>query len=463
MYTILVVDDEKNMQEWLAIFLRKEGYDVKTAGDGASALKILEHDPVDLVLTDIKMPKVDGMELIRMTRVLAPDTVVVIMTAFASKETAIEAIKLGAYDYLTKPFQVDDIKLVIKNALEKHILQAENQRLNQALQGQIPSSHIVGSSQAIQKVFELIERVAPSKCNVLLLGESGTGKDLAARAIHHQSPRQSRPFISVNCSALQESLLESELFGHAKGAFTGATDNKLGLFEVADGGTLFLDEIADMPLAIQAKLLRVLQDQEFRRVGGVKTIRVDVRVITATNKDIKQLVADGTFREDLYYRLDVFPIHLPALRERPEDIPLLVEHFIRKFDAGKGQVKGVTPEVLRMLMAQPWKGNIRELANVLERAIVLTPHAMLTLSDFDQGCRNAVTVPVLPEEGLDHLMNHMEKQLLTKALESAQGIKKEAARLLQVDLRSFLYRLHKYGIGENLGNKEESEKPEAAS
>lgn len=453
MARVLIVDNEKSMRDFLAIVLRKEEYLVETAEDGDQAVKVLEKEIFDLVLTDIKMPRMSGLDLLKKVKELSPETVVMMMTAYASTETAIEAMKEGAFDYLIKPFQIDEVRLIIKNALEGRKLRQENSRLRQELKGQAAFGQIVGKSEKVRKVLDLVRKVADSKSNVLIYGESGTGKELIARAIHFNSARRDRAFVTVNCSALPEALLESELFGHMKGAFTGAIGNKEGLFEIAHEGSIFLDEIGDTSLSIQVKLLRVLQEKEFRRVGGTKDLKVDVRIVAATNRDLEKMVAEGKFREDLYYRLDVIPIHLPPLRERPEDIPLLVDSFIRKFNQVLGKnVEGVEPEALRFLTGLEWKGNVRELENVVERAMALASQNILRGEDFSLGLLkqpDSFPIPaLLPDEGLDleGLIGKIEKDLLLKALQESRWVKKEAAKLLHLNFRSFRYRLDKYGI-----------------
>ena len=456
MEKILIVDNEKSMRDFLSIVLKKEGYWVETAEDGDHALKCFEKDIFDLVLTDIKMPRVSGLELLKALKSVSSETVIVMMTAFASTETAIEAMKEGAYDYLTKPFQIDEVKLIIKNALERKKLRQENTHLRRELKDQATFTQIIGKSEKMNKVLDLVRKVADSKSNILIYGESGTGKELIARAIHFNSSRRDRPFVTVNCSALPEALLESELFGHMKGSFTGAIGNKEGLFEVAHEGSIFLDEIGETSLSIQVKLLRVLQEKEFRRVGGTKDLKVDVRIIAATNKELEKLVAEGRFREDLYYRLDVIPITLPPLRERPEDIPLLADFFLHRFNQSLGkQIEGIQPEAMRLLVNHEWKGNVRELENAVERAVALASNKILTLEGFSEGMlKQSQTIPIpatIPEEGLhlENLIGKIEKELLLKALQETHWVKKEAAKLLHINFRSFRYRLDKYGIKRN--------------
>lgn len=453
MEKILVVDDEKSMRDFLALVLKKEGYFVTVASDGEEAIEILQKDIFDLVITDVKMPSLSGIDVLKAVKETAGETLVIMITAFASTETAIEALKEGAYDYITKPFQIEEVKLIIRNALEKRRLRAENLLLRRELKGLATFENIIGKSEKMQKVFETVRKVADTSSNVLIFGESGTGKELIARSIHFNSRRKDKPFVTVNCSALPETLLESELFGHMKGSFTGAISNKEGLFEVANGGTIFLDEIGETSPAIQVKLLRVLQEKEFRRIGGTKDVRVDVRIIAATNKDLDRAIAEGTFREDLYYRLDVIPIHVPPLRERLEDIPLLVQHFLNKISQTAGKnIKGITPEALQLLKTQEWRGNVRELENVIERTIALVAGGMIGPEDL-RGCfqkpsqKDGWTLP-LPEEGLnlEELLDRLERDFLLKALERTRWVKKEAAKLLQMDFRAFRYRLAKHKV-----------------
>jgi two-component system response regulator PilR (NtrC family) len=450
------VDDERSMQEFLEILLRREGYDVTCAGDVDSALLALESDDFDVVISDLQMPGKTGLDLLHALRETSPETLALVMTAFASTETAIAAMKEGAYDYLTKPFQVDEIRLVLEKALEKKLLARENRRLRHELRSQIRQRALIGSGSAMQRVYELIGQVAETKANVLISGESGTGKELVARAIHAASDRRDRPFVALNCGAIPENLLESELFGHVKGAFTGAVQNKEGLFEVADTGTLFLDEVGELPASLQVKLLRAIQEKAIRRVGGTNDRRVDVRILAATNRRLEEEVAAGRFREDLYYRLNVIQIAVPPLRERPEDVPLLVQHFVEKYarELGK-EIGGASDEAMRRLLDHSYPGNVRELENVIERAVALSRGGTIEVDALppsllrpaaDGGVRQAV----LPAEGakLEELVNEYERGLLLEALERAGGVKKRAAKLLGVSFRSFRYRLQKLGLDE---------------
>mgnify|MGYP003767032177 CR=1 FL=1 len=371
--SLLIVDDEPNIRRVLEAVFTKDGYQVQTAENGRKALDILATDPnLNVAVCDLIMPDMNGVEVLKAAKEINPRLSVVMITAHGTIKTAVDAMKLGAFDYITKPFDMDEIKLIVKNALERSRLLGENVELKQELKGRYKFDNIVGNSGKMQEVYKVIERVAASNATVLIRGESGTGKELVARAIHYNSPRAQKQFVAVSCAALPETLLESELFGHEKGAFTGAVGQKAGRFELAHQGTLFLDEVPEITPAVQVKLLRALQEREFERVGGTKTVKVDVRLIAATNRDLEQLVADGQFRADLYYRLQVIQIFLPALRERREDIPSLVEHFIAKFNKENGkQAKFLSPEAMDLVMKYDWPGNIRELENAIERCVVL--------------------------------------------------------------------------------------------
>ncbi|MEX5215636.1 MAG: sigma-54 dependent transcriptional regulator [Nitrospiraceae bacterium] len=453
MEKILVVDDEPSLRDVLGIMLKKAGYTTTLAADGEEAVSQLNKEIYDLVITDLKMPGVGGMEVLKAVKSASPDTVVLVVTAFGSPDTAVEAMKLGAYDYLTKPFQVDEVQLIIRNALEKRRLSTENLLLKRAMASHSSLSNIIGQSDAMQQVFDVISKVADTRSNVLICGESGTGKELVARAIHYNSARSQMPFVAVNCSAMPETLLESELFGHMKGSFTGAMANKAGLFEIANGGTIFLDEIGDMTMATQVKLLRVIQEREFRRVGGTQDVKVDVRIVAATNRDLERAVAEGTFREDLYYRLDVIPIRLPPLRMRTGDIPLLVQHFLERFSKESGKPSpSVTPDAVEALVSHEFRGNVRELENLIERAVAFSTGGPITADDVRAWLHKPAATQAyptdLPPEGLDleGLICKIEKDLLMKALERSGWVKKKAARLLQLNTRSFRYRLEKYAI-----------------
>lgn len=459
---ILVADDEPSMREFLEIMLKKEGYKVSLASNGEEVVKWIENDLFDLVLLDIRMPKLDGLSALKKIKTIAPETIVIMITAFASADTAIKAMKEGAYDYITKPFKVEEIKLVIKNALEKKNLQKENILLKQVVRDRYHFGNIIGQSPKMVALYDLLEKVSPTKTNILITGESGTGKELVAKAIHYNSPRKEKPFVTLNCGAIPESLIESELFGHMKGAFTDAIATKKGLFEVADEGTIFLDEISELPLLMQVKLLRVLQDKEFKRVGGTEDIRVDVRIISATNKDLEGAVREKLFREDLFYRLNVIQIKLPPLRERKEDIPLLANHFLKKYAEELNKtIQKISPETLQILLQYEYPGNVRELQNIIERAVALEGTQELLainlnsyLSEQPLLKRGAVDIEI-PNEGIDleKIVEDLERTLLLKALDKTKGIKKKAAELLHINFRSMRYRLEKYGLNHGLDSQ----------
>ena len=452
---ILVADDEQSMREFLDIMLKKEGYKVSLASNGEEVVKLVESDVFDLVLLDIRMPKLDGISSLKKIKVNAPETIVIMITAYASADTAIKAMKEGAYDYITKPFKVEEIKLIIKNALEKKNLQKENTLLKQAVRDRFHFGNIIGQSPKMVTLYDLLEKVSPTKTNILLTGESGTGKELVAKAIHYNSPRKDKPFVTLNCGAIPESLIESELFGHMKGAFTDAIATKKGLFEVADEGTIFLDEISELPLLMQVKLLRVLQDKEFKRVGGTEDIRVDVRIIAATNKELEEAVKEKHFREDLFYRLNVIQIKLPPLRDRREDIQTLANHFLKKYSQELSKnISKISPEAIQILMNYEYPGNVRELQNIIERAVALESSSDLTahnlssyLSEQPLQKKGAIDIEI-PSEGIDleRMVEDLERTLLLKALDRTKGIKKKAAELLHINFRSMRYRLEKYGL-----------------
>ncbi|MEW6054516.1 MAG: sigma-54 dependent transcriptional regulator [Nitrospirota bacterium] len=446
---ILIVEDEKSMREVLKILLEGENYDVVSASDGQEGLSIIDRDIFDLVITDMKMPKADGFTVLKKVKEISPDTIVIMITAFGTTELAIDAMKLGAYDYISKPFNIDEIRLIVKKAMEKKRLSEEITLLRQKVETTYTLENIIGRSPKMQEMFKLIPRIAQSHSNVLITGESGSGKELVAAALHNLSQRKGKNFVTINCAAFPEGLLESELFGHMKGSFTGAIYNKQGLFEIADAGSLLLDEIGEMPTSLQAKLLRVLENGTFRRIGGTNDIKVDVRIISATNKDLKEEIAAGRFREDLYYRLNVVPISIPPLRERREDIPLLVEHFLRKTSR---DIRRIVPDALKLLIDYSWKGNVRELENVIERIAILTEKEEITPADLPpeitEYSGEIKALPDFADAGIDidQIIGDIEKKYLLKALEKSGGVKTEAARLLNLSFRSFRHRLHKYGI-----------------
>ena len=450
---VLVVDDERSMREVLSITLRQAGYDVTLADGGAEAIAQLRRESFDVVLTDLRMRDTDGMAVLRAVRECAPDTVVVVVTAYASTETAIEAMKLGAYDYVTKPFKLDEIRVTLANALERKRLQEENRALRRQLTKTGPVDGFIGRSPRMLAVFETIRKTADSGSTVMVSGESGTGKELVARAIHDTSGRRDRPFVSVNCGAVPEGLMEAELFGHVKGAFTGAVSAAEGLFAAADGGTLFLDEITEIAPSLQVKLLRAIQERQIRRIGDVRDITVDVRLIAASNRELTRAVADGVLREDLFYRLNVIPIVLPSLRERREDIPLLVAHFIEKVGAAQGKaVRGVTPDAMALLEQHPWPGNVRQVENVIERAIVLGNGPIIDVDALPPDFRHPVTSPGVaiefPSEGLDleATLASIEQRYIQLALERTSGVQIRAAELLKVTFRQFRYKLRKHSL-----------------
>jgi two-component system, NtrC family, response regulator AtoC len=444
---ILIVDDDEITCNLLEEVLSKEGYVVDKALNGREAIDKGENKPYDVVLTDIRMIDVDGMEVLRAYRQKSPDSIIIMMTAFGSIETAIRAIKEGAYDYVSKPFKLDEIKLTIRRALEQKRLLQENLFYRQELITKYKLENIVGRSPQMLQVYKTVARVAESRSTVLIAGESGTGKELVARAIHFNSPRSSKSYVAVDCGSLAETLLESELFGHVRGAFTGAVTNKKGLFEEADNGTCFLDEVGDISLAMQAKLLRVIQEHEIKRVGGTETTKIDVRIIAATNKNLEELVAEKKFREDLFYRLNVVSIHLPPLRERLDDIPFLADHFLRKYATeNEKPVSRISAEVLDLLLRYQWPGNVRELENVIERAVTLSPHSLILPEDLPRRLRvepSEISATSLPSQVS---LTELEKIYIKKVLEETGGNKKRAADILGIDRRTLYRMAARYGI-----------------
>jgi two-component system response regulator PilR (NtrC family) len=452
---ILVVDDELSMREFLSILLEREGYSSRMAENAESALKLLESEDFELVISDVNMPGLDGIKLLERIKKLSPETAVLLITAFSTAEQAVEAMKLGAYDYIAKPFKVEEIKVLVRNALEKRTLQKENIRLKQEIQERYSFSGLIGKSKKMRDVYTLIEKVSTSNTNVLVLGESGTGKELVAKAIHYNSPRKDKSFVPVNCGAIPENLMESELFGHKKGSFTGAIADRPGLFEQAEGGTLFLDEIGEVPLQLQTKLLRVLQEREFRKVGGTEDKRADVRIVAASNRELEEQVKEGSFREDLFYRINVVQIRMPSLRERPEDIPLLVEHFHKKYAHGPHEGEIITSGAMKVLLSYSFPGNVRELENTIERCMVLGDKTISVeclpprLLEYQQTPATN-DVYAIPEDGmnLEAHLDGIEKRFLLLALEKSKGVKKKAAEILGLTFRSFRYRLAKFGMDE---------------
>lgn len=450
---ILVVDDELSMREFLAILLEREGYIADAAENAEAAIALFEANSYDVVISDVNMPGLDGLQLLARIKSDAPDTAVLLVTAFSTAEQAVEAMKRGAYDYIAKPFKVEEIKVLVQNALEKRSLKQENVRLKQAIEERYSFSGIIGKSRKMRDVYTVIEKVAASNVNVLVSGESGTGKELVAKAIHYNGVRRDKPFVAVNCGAIPETLMESEFFGHKKGSFTGAVADRAGLFEQAQGGTLFLDEIGEVPIQLQAKLLRVLQERRFRRIGATEESSADVRVIAASNRNLEEQVREGNFREDLYYRVNVVQVQLPSLRERPEDIPLLVEHFYRKLVQVPVQGEIIASDALKALLEYPFPGNVRELENIVERCLVLGDKSITReclpahIYNHDQVTHSRNTAEI-PDDGmnLEEYLNGIEKRFLLQALERSGGIKKRAAQILGLSFRSFRYRLAKFGM-----------------
>jgi two-component system response regulator PilR (NtrC family) len=452
---ILVVDDERSMRELLAIVLRREGYEVLLAENGRAAIALLEREPVDLLISDIKMPDLSGVDVLRAAKKIDQDILGIMITAFASTETAVEAMRLGACDYLSKPFDIDLLKMKVREKIENRQLRQENLLLKRTLGLSHQFSNIIGRSEAMLEVFKMIETVARTNSTILLTGESGTGKGLVAQAIHFHSLRRDKPMVSLNCGALPENLLESELFGHMRGAFTGADSNKKGLLEVAERGTVFLDEIGEMSAVMQVKLLRVLQERRFRRVGGLEELQADIRVIAATNQDLARAIIEGRFREDLYYRINVIPISLPPLRDRREDIPLIAEHFLVKYNEQMDkEITSIAHEAMELLVQHDWPGNIRELENVMERAVALEANPAILPESLPASIRGdnprtgVAPVDGLPDSGFDleaHV-KEIEMGYIAEALKRAGGVQVKAAELLGMSFRSFRYYVKKYNL-----------------
>lgn len=452
---ILIVDDEESFRHMLSVILIKEGYEVDTSSNGEEGLQKASASPFDQILCDIRMPRMDGLVFLREIKKTGAETTVIMMSAYGTVDTAIEAMKLGAYDYISKPFKPDEIILTLRKSEEREQLRRENQLLRKEVGKEYSFENIVSKNEKMQKMFDVIKKVSQYKSTVLISGESGTGKELVARALHYNSDRSQSPFIAVNCGAIPENLLESELFGHAKGAFTDAIRTKKGLFEEADGGTLFLDEIGELPGQLQVKLLRVLQEGEIRRIGESKPIQIDVRIVAATVKDLSKEVNEGHFREDLFYRLNVLPIHIPPLRERKEDIPLLIQHFIGKYNQTMNKnVADVDHNALDTLMNYKWYGNVRELENTIERAIVLSEKNNIELENLPieiQNFKEEFQLEVLSEEeySIKKASKSLEVNLIKKALRRTKGNHTHAARLLEISHRALLYKIKEYGIVES--------------
>ena len=455
---LLIVDDEENMRHFLKALLEQEGYNVFLAENGRAAIDILKSEKISTTLCDIRMPEMDGIEFLKEISAKKIDTTVITMSAYGTIDLAIETMKLGAYDYVSKPFKPDEILLTLIKAEERESLKSENVNLRKEVEQKYSFHNIVGKSPEITNIFDTIKKISDFKSSVLLTGESGTGKELIAKAIHYNSSRKEKPFLAVNCGAIPEALLESELFGHMKGSFTGAINDRKGIFEEADKGTLLLDEIGDIPINLQVKLLRVLQEGETRRIGMDTPTPVDVRIIAATAKDLAQEVSNNTFREDLYYRLNVLPIHIPALRERKDDIPLLVKHFIEKYNQEHNlNIKPIKPSVLKVLIEHSWPGNIRELENIIERSMILAQNDNLDLNEM----KNTITSlretnTNLTTEGIYSIkktVRIIEEKLIAKALQKTGGNKSRAAKLLEISYPSLLSKIEEYEIGGN--NREE--------
>ena len=453
--SILIADDEEPIRHVLTVLLADQGYFVRAVKDGHEALRELAARDYDALVTDVRMPKLDGLALVRAAQQASPETTIIVMSAYGSHEVAIEAMKAGAYDYLGKPFRPDEVLLVLRKAEERERLRAANRWLRREIEASRGQAGIIAESPAMKEVLRVVSKVAPAKTTVLVTGESGTGKELVARAIHELSPRKGGPFVAVNCGAIPDQLIESELFGHAKGAFTGAQSAKRGLFEEADSGTLLLDEIGELPLQLQPTLLRALQEGEIRRVGDARSITVDVRVLAATNRELSQEVSQGKFREDLFYRLNVVAVKLPALRDRPEELPLLAERFIAQHASRMGiPRKDLSSEALSLLQEWRWPGNVRELENALERALVLSEGDQIepdALPEEIRGARKASGPPPTPQEGdlsVKRAQRALEADLIRRALERTGGNRSRAAELLELSPRALLYKIREFGLGE---------------
>ena len=454
---ILVVDDEESIREFLDIMLRKEGYEVTCVEDGQKAIDMLKKKTIDLIISDLQMPNVTGIELLKHVKETYPDLLFMLITAFGTTESAVEAMKMGAYDYITKPFKIDEVRINIANALRSRNLEVENRSLKKELEKEYSFQNLVGNSETMHRIYDLIKRVSETPTNVLVTGESGTGKEMVAKAIHYNGPLKDKPFVTVNCGAIPESLMESEMFGHKKGSFTGAVVDKAGLFEVADGGTLFLDEVGELPLTIQVKMLRAIQERVIRRVGGIDDTKVEVRIIAATNRDLEQMVGQGTFRQDLFYRLNVINIRTPSLRDRRDDIPLLANHFLAKYNNRLGKnIGAISREAMDLMKKYDYPGNVRELENIIERTVALEggatilPESLPPFVNTPTGRKMASSDGIeITDEGLDldKVMGQIEKELLVKAIHATNGVKKKAAKLLGITFRSMRYRVEKYNLG----------------
>jgi two-component system response regulator PilR (NtrC family) len=456
MFKILIVDDEPNMLEFLEIMLKKEGYDITCTTSGKESIKFCKETHYDMVISDIMMPQVTGLDVLHQVKEISPETAIILITAYATMETAIQAMKEGAFDYISKPFKVDEIKTVIKNALVRKEQKKEGISHESEVGYKFGDINLIGKTKEMMKVYDLIQKVSMTNSNTLIYGESGTGKELVAKSIHYNSARKNFPLIIINCGGIPETLLESELFGYKKGSFTGATYDKAGLFEAAHRGTIFLDEVGDLPLPTQVKLLRVVQEKTFKPVGGVEEKAVDARIITATNKDLEERVIQGEFREDLFYRLNVIQIRIPPLRERKEDIPVLANYFLEKHSNELNKdIKNISSYAMEALLGYNFPGNVRELETIIERSVALESSNIvlpesLTLATFKKDQRRAskeIKIEI-PDEGLDleGVIENLEKDILIKALNRTHGSKKQAAKLVNISFRSMRYKLEKYGI-----------------
>jgi DNA-binding NtrC family response regulator len=451
---ILLIDDSPDILTHLSEYLKNEGYEVEASTDGEKAISMIERKCYDIILTDLMMPNIDGMEVLKYVTQHSRESICMILTGYGTIKNAVEAVKLGAFDYLTKPIKMDEILITLKRALEFRDLKRENQNLRNQLKKKYKFENIIGDSEKMHQIFETIEKVADTDSTILILGESGTGKELIAKAIHYNSYRREGPFIPVNCAAIPSELLESELFGHEKGAFTNAIRTRIGRFELANGGTVFLDEIGDMSPNLQSKLLRVLQERQFERIGGVKTVKIDIRIIAATHQDLKVAVEQGKFRQDLYYRLNVIPIQIPPLRERKSDIPLLVHHFLNHFNRSKKRkIEGINNEALNRFLEYLWPGNVRELENIIERIVILTNNDSITVQDLPEKIQTLSRdeqAPLfeIPEEGisLDNALNEFEKKLILQALNKTGWIKNKAAQLLSLNRTTLIEKIKRQNL-----------------
>lgn len=448
-HRILIIDDEPSQRQALAGFLKKKGFEIEKAESGLAGVRMVEKLAIDLILTDFKMPDIDGLEVLQRVKAINPEIDVIVMTAFGSIESALQAMRAGAVDYLSKPIDLDQLELVINKTLERKLLVSENRELHEQLAEKFRFEQIISVGEAMEEALNIAGRAAPSKATVLITGESGTGKELVARAIHFASPRKNKPFLAVNCAALSGNLLESELFGHEKGAFTGADRQRKGRFETADQGTLFIDEVGEIPLGIQVKLLRVLQEQTFERVGGSETMKVNVRIVAATNRNLEEMIEAGNFREDLYYRLNVVRLNIPPLRKRKSDIPPLVDYFLKKYTRENSkEIDGISKEAMDQLMKYDFPGNVRELENIIEQAVVLNRGGLLVSKDLPltvRGAREEARKKNQLEDGtFIERVEAFEKELIDEALEAAQGVQTKAAKMLGITERHLRYKLKKY-------------------